>query len=724
MFDVQNKNSRIFITFLTILLLILLCPGAAPADFVNPASLEITEVRPSEFDVVMTLPLIRGRLLKAMPIFPDSLQMEGDGTERAVNGSVVRSWSMTCAPEELMGAAIGIKGLLGTLHEILLTVTTLAGRNYRHTLRATQSFYIIPRPPTTPQLARQAGLRGMQQVLRRFELVLFICVTLLLGVRWRALLALTLTFALAQMMGQGLGLRGWVVVDPFWARLFCALTVLLMVIGVRHSGTGLGRHLGIPFFFLGLLYGGAQSEMASDWVLSTQEQYLALVFGAMGALIGLSLLIACLFEAQAILRAWQRTRQAHAQAWIVYSAGLVAAALFWYEASTLAFVEGVVPELPMVFWMALACLGLWCQVQAGRFSGVLAILGGTCFGLGVLFSVSNVSVPGLSLVMLLFLAFLGVAMLFSWPGPIWLRILLVAGGMFYYGSAAGTHFRETTALPLAHGLGAAALLSYLFFICYQMAGGNIVPVRSFPVRAWGLLAFLLALVWRLQEYRDWFQDEILPTLAMGSLQVPVLATLLLLGAGMAWPRKRRFPVTTAANPAVVHWLLLGGAFFFLPHGSLSCRRPFYAPHAPSPTEARHIMGRLLSDTYLAFNMDDENQAFDTLEANLSEDLIADVYLDSRRRLNAGTREGAQVTVRTVEVKSVEEVLSASQANTAFTYPCQWVVTARVKHLKHIHDRQNVYLGELTIGIENKRWKITKLVLKNEERIIKKVWQKA
>ena len=175
---------------------------------------------------------------------------------------------------------------------------------------------------------------------------------------------------------------------------------------------------------------------------------------------------------------------------------------------------------------------------------------------------------------------------------------------------------------------------------------------------------------------------------MGSLQVPVLAVLLLLCAGLAWPRKRRFQVTTAGGPAVTHWLLLGLAFFAFPHGSLSCRRPFYTPHAPTPVEARHIMGRLLTDTYLAFNVTDENTAFDMLEANLSEDLIADVYLDSRRRLSAGTRQGAQVTVKTVDVKSVDQVLSKSQSNTSFTYPCQWVVTARVKHLQHVHDRHS------------------------------------
>jgi hypothetical protein len=295
--------------------------------------------------------------------------------------------------------------------------------------------------------------------------------------------------------------------------------------------------------------------------------------------------------------------------------------------------------------------------------------------------------------------------------------------MFYYGFAAGSHVRDATAMPIAHMVGVVVLLSFLFFICYRIMEGRTVPVADFPVRVLGLLACALAVLWRLIEYRGWFQEEIVPELVMGSMQLPVLTLILLLCAGLAWPRKRRFQVTSAGGPFVIHWFLLGLAFFTFPHGTLSCPRPFYTPHAPSPMEARHIMGRLLTDTYLAFNVTDENLAFDTLEANLSDDLIADVYLDSRRRLSAGTRQGAKVTVRQVQVKSVHEVLSKSRSNTSFTYPCQWVVTARVKHLKHVHDRQNIYLGELTIGIQDDQWKITKLVLKNEERVIKP-WEKA
>ncbi|MHC4694248.1 MAG: hypothetical protein ACYS67_16025, partial [Planctomycetota bacterium] len=279
------------------LMLSLFCPGVACADFVSPASLEITEIRESEFEIVLTLPLIQGRVLKARPIFPETFMIQGEATERAASGSVLRTWSMTCDPQDLVGAAIGVKGLLGTTQEILLTIKTLAGRDYRHTLRATQSFYIIPKPPTVRKLALQSGLMGIQQVLRRFELVLFIWVLLVLGSHWRTLLIVTLSFAFAQMLGQGLAIQNWIAVSSLWARLFCSLTTLLIVVGLLNkdqlSAYGLERRLGIPVFLFGLLYGASQSAMVTDWVLSTREQYLALVFGSVGALTGFGLLIAC-----------------------------------------------------------------------------------------------------------------------------------------------------------------------------------------------------------------------------------------------------------------------------------------------------------------------------------------------------------------------------------------------------------------------------------------------
>ena len=150
-------------------------------------------------------------------------------------------------------------------------------------------------------------------------------------------------------------------------------------------------------------------------------------------------------------------------------------------------------------------------------------------------------------------------------------------------------------------------------------------------------------------------------------------------------------------------------------GTLRVDIPFHAPDAPSAAEASRVMETLLTDTYLAFNLADEDAAFDRLAQNLSQDLVADVYLDSRRRLTAGTREGAEVTVRDVSVMEVEDAIGT--ADNAFTYPCQWVVTARVRHLQHIHNRQNVYAGELTLQVEGDRWKISGLDLLSEERVV-------
>jgi hypothetical protein len=143
--------------------------------------------------------------------------------------------------------------------------------------------------------------------------------------------------------------------------------------------------------------------------------------------------------------------------------------------------------------------------------------------------------------------------------------------------------------------------------------------------------------------------------------------------------------------------------------------PFHEPQAPGAAAAGRVMDALLTDTYLAFNLADEEAAFDHLARNLSRELVASVYLDSRRRLTAGTREGAEVTVLDVSVTDVEGAVDPAGA--AFTYPCQWVVTARVRHQQHVHDRRNVYAGELTLRVEDDRWKIARLDLYREERVV-------
>ena len=118
-------------------------------------------------------------------------------------------------------------------------------------------------------------------------------VLLALRVPWGTLLAATAIYTVGQTLGWGLSLQNWMVVSPFWSRLFCSLTTVLLEGRYLHDAQrpagDLKRRLWIPVFLLGMLYGASQTGLVTSWALSTGEQYWALVFGAGGVLIGFGL---------------------------------------------------------------------------------------------------------------------------------------------------------------------------------------------------------------------------------------------------------------------------------------------------------------------------------------------------------------------------------------------------------------------------------------------------
>ncbi len=122
---------------------------------------------------------------------------------------------------------------------------------------------------------------------------------------------------------------------------------------------------------------------------------------------------------------------------------------------------------------------------------------------------------------------------------------------------------------------------------------------------------------------------------------------------------------------------------------------------------------MLSDIYHALNLEDEGRTYDRLADRVSGDLITDLYLDSRRRLVAGTRDGSSVQVKQVDLQTVESPASAGADNPI--YQCRWAVTAKVTHWQHIHERQNLYEGDLRLIVDDGTWKLAALNLRSEER---------
>jgi hypothetical protein len=480
---------------------VLVCAAGARADLTFPALFEMVEETPNKFRLSLTVPLIKGRYMKAKPIVPDAFRPEGEPEARAGTGSLTRTWQVEANPASLHGEAFGLEGLLGSSQEVRFRLTTLDGRRHETILRSTRSIFFVPPPPATGKLAATAARDGLRHAAGHAGM-------------WSLLACVLLSGMLAR------------------TRIWVTLAVSAGFIGCWPLLMALPRA------------GLSDAEVR----LMTGFQAVGFAAGAGGAAAVLVLLRSL------IPAAFRR--------WMFSSVFVLAAAWTFYEGAGLVLRHG----------------------------------------------------------------------------PVWL---------------AGIH----------------------------RISERLVHLWFSPFAA------------------DW---------AMAKLRIPSLSivTLVLLFLGLV--RIKRAPVRFATAGCL---LLI--ALVMLPYGVSRASVPFLSPVVPSPQQARMIIEPMLSEIYHAFNLDDESQTYDRLAQQVSDNLVTDIYLDSRRRLIAGTRKGASVVVRQVAVQDVAAPWTTEADYPV--YPCRWTVTAKVTHWQHSHQRKNVYEGDLRLAVENDRWKLAAIDLRTEER---------
>jgi hypothetical protein len=404
---------------------------------------------------------------------------------------------------------------------------------------------------------------------------------------------------------------------------------------------------------------------------------------------------------------------------ILPTTGVIALGWGTYQASAIAIVGTVSPSTPLVSLVICAVLTFWCRQQCatGAQRILLTLLGGVAFAAAAAvahragLSVDTVWVLGS-------LALMGALVAWGRPTPRWVTIPLLVAVALVHGAHAAAMLLDAGSSRPADLVAMLVLLALVPFGCFAAPDRTGVAAVLTPARAAGVVALVVALLLRGSEYWEWVGGPLAAEATMGLIRIPVLAGILLLWCLMAVPRRPRFEGEAKRGLSWPRWaLLLGLAIFLVPHGTLRFSNPFFTPSPPSAAAAKRILSTVLSDVYQAFNLPDEGDAFDALASSISQELIADVYLDSRRRLTAGTRKGAVVHIKDVGVIFVGDALPGEADDGSFTYPCQWYVTARVTHWQHTHDRRNTYAGELTIRVEDNRWKIARLGLESEEREI-------
>ena len=686
----------------------------ARADIVYPARLQLSETAPGLFEVVFTLPVINGRILRAQPVFPEFCSPVSEPSVTVDAFQKKTRWEIRCQNTSLHGQQIGIEGLLGSPIDIILEVNTLEGRTYQTTLSPNESYYQIPPPPGLSEYLTLGTLRGARNILWQWGLALMFlaCLLPVSALRFREML---LTAILGASLGSFLSAKEWFLV-PSWAGTMAALLVSLAFLLPRALGlkSAISTRNGLGLLALGsLLIGGGLPVEAAVSGYTGGEMAILNSFTILGTGLGVLLLGLLARQVLVVLALMQK------DLWVSLAKGLASlslgllvwkSSLFWNYPSML-------PAIPWVLLGFALAMALWMAFLPAEDRAAIAPWTLPAFVLGYIWGTWDIGIPYAAGVLLAVSVVFLIAILFRTflSGPVH-KALLTFGGL-----AAGNylfHFADTSlSYPLARSVFFAVLLLLIALVIVVLSGW-ITPGRIAKkyLAVSSAVLLLLALFSGASLLLDAFPSTVGFPLAEGRLPVPFLSLVLSLFALVLWPRKRRIhrQMGVKRKSPVASLALLAAAFFFLPVCG-QVRNPWYSPDQMDEAALQGLMERRLWNTYTAFNIDDEDDLFDQLSENLDDGLLDNIYLDSRRRLTMGLREGSEVTVEDVSLGAVGSPEPGSTAEGGWKYPATWTVTARVKHLKHIHYRKNQYTGTIALKPMENGWKISEIILTSEDR---------
>ncbi len=188
--------------------------------------------------------------------------------------------------------------------------------------------------------------------------------------------------------------------------------------------------------------------------------------------------------------------------------------------------------------------------------------------------------------------------------------------------------------------------------------------------------------------------------------VPLLSVCcggLAMGSLLLRARQRKSAGDGSRTTSVVALAALVAAFLSLPIARVPIPIPLPPQHLASTSQ--QILASLLTNVYRSFDHHDESVIYDRLAQSIAGDLLADVYLETRRSIEVKNQGGLRISVKEVEVTELHAI--ARQAAEA-TFRCRWRVAGWIGHWGHIHARTNEHLAQITIAAREEVWKITAL----------------
>jgi hypothetical protein len=175
---------------------------------------------------------------------------------------------------------------------------------------------------------------------------------------------------------------------------------------------------------------------------------------------------------------------------------------------------------------------------------------------------------------------------------------------------------------------------------------------------------------------------------------------------------------------------LGLVLMVIPAAATEIAHPWRKPELPAGTAA-DVARTLHRGMYRALDFGTEDRVFDVLATSVDGPLLEQLYVQLMDSLRVREQGGAAARIRAVDYELAELQPRSTAAGEApwpgFSCNVQWLVAGTVEHWGHVHERQNLFNGRLTVEPRNGEWKITRMDILGQEQksartTLRKFWQ--
>ncbi len=249
---------------------------------------------------------------------------------------------------------------------------------------------------------------------------------------------------------------------------------------------------------------------------------------------------------------------------------------------------------------------------------------------------------------------------------------------------------------------------------WDLFNDRITMVPASSVDQAGPLPTFLEPDYRVLEWQNFLKNPELPTLKAIIPPPTVVETAAsylrwVFALALAWAiwrlvqrrRDSRGGTGEAAMLVALLAVVTAGSFWYSRAASLSVDK------------ANAIVSALLHNVYRAFDFRDEEQIYDVLEKSVDGELLAQIYLETRRGLELANQGGARAKVKEIEMIELD---TRDGEDGGFVAAATWNVAGSVGHWGHVHERRNQYRAELMIRPVGGDWKLTGLEILDEQRL--------